>query len=418
MNKIKEFFKIVFENKKTKIMFCCAVMSLVLLITVTFAWFISIIDLPTGNITTGNLDIVVKGYNENGDFISTIITDDTYDLEDKDMVNINAPLVTINNWSSNSATTFYISLENSGSIDLDFALTFKINGTENDLANTGGFWYRIQKLNNNNLKYSLGKNTEGGKLEVGYLPKSAYYDDVIKDYITTSDKIVLCSDDCRDDNGVYNHICTEYNALSRNLVTLSHIAEYGTLDLSQSRRCIYRIDIGFRKDAVSERYETCKFDINGSVYATQVGAILNPDGVGEVFTVTDENSLNKAIENALPGDTIRLADKITYNGDLIINKCININTYGNDLIINGNLVYNFVSDHTLRFNLSSGGNIYVLVNGQAGGNFDLYAPNSEVVISGNNYKTNIYVEKEATLNATNAPSTMKFYNHIIKLTHQ
>lgn len=404
-HKINDFFKSVFSTKKTKVMFCFTVVSFLMLISVTFAWFISIIDLPNSQITTGNLDVVAKGYDKNGDFISTIITNKEYDETDPDMMNINAPLFEVDNWDANSVATCYISLENNGTINLDFSLTFKVNGRDEDLENLGGFWYRIEKLKNYELNYSLATYKNGTKLDVGYLPKSAYYDEVIKDYINKTNPIKLCDENCLLDSGEYSHVCTEHSATSRNLITLSHIAEYGSLDLQENRRCIYRVDLGFRKDAISERYTNVSLDINGSVYATQEGAIASPDGVGDLFNVTDEISLNKALENALPGDTVVLANPITYNGDLIINKCVNINTYGNDLTINGNLVYNYVSDHRLTLNLSSGGNIIVKSNGAAGGNLDINAPNSEVVIRGVSYKTNIYVEKDAILNATNAPET-------------
>lgn len=404
-NKIKEFFRIVFSEKKTKVMFCFAVMSLLLLITVTFAWFISIIDLPTSTIKTGNLSFVAKGYDENGDFISTIIGNEEYNKDDPDMININAPLFEIDNWTTNSATTSYISIENSGSIDLEYALTFTVNGNENDLENMGGFWYRIERLDNSKLTYSLGTYLDGTTLKPGYNPKCAYYDNVIKDYLTTASSVILCGDDCIKDDGYYEHICTEFNSLSRNLVTIDHLAEYGKLELEKENICIYRIDVGFRKEAIEQRYTNISLDISGEIYATQPGAILNPDGLGATITVTDEVTLNNALENALPGDTIVLGNKINYNGDLIINKCVSINTYGNDLVVNGNFIYNYISEHTLKLNLSSGGNIYVVSNGAAGGNFQINAPNSEVLITGNNYKTNIYVEKDAIFRATNAPST-------------
>ena len=100
-----------------------------------------------------------------------------------------------------------------------------------------------------------------------------------------------------------------------------------------------------------------------------------------------------------------MGDKITYNGDLIINKCVNITTYGNDLVVNGNLIFNFVSQHTLKINMTSGGNIYVKSKGEAGGNLEINTPNSEVLITGHNYITNIYVDKKANLAATDAQDT-------------
>lgn len=404
-NKIKSFFKTVFETRRTKIMFCLAVVSFLLLISVTYAWFVSMIELPHSQISTGKLDFVAKAYDDNGQFISTLLGDKEYDPNDPDMDKVNAPLFNIENWSSNSVETRYISIENSGTLDIDFNISFIVNDfTEDlhdDLENLGGFWYRIEQIEPQYLDYSLATYKDGTKLSVGYDPKSAYYDKVISKYLENPiHNVVLCSESCTQDNP-----CTEHSEFSRNLVTIDHFSKYGSLGVESNNRCIYRLDIGFRKDAIEERYTETKFQISGQIYATQKGAILHPDGVGSVFTVNDENTFKLALENALPGDTIVLGSKINYNGDLILNKCVNITTYGNDLVINGNFVVNFTSKHTFQINMSSGGSIYVQQKGAAGGNFELKVPTSEVVIKGHNYLTNIYVDKKVTINTTSADGT-------------
>lgn len=418
-SKIKSIFKTIFSSRKTRIMFCFTILSCLLLITVTCAWFVSMIELPHSTIETGNLDIVVKGYDSNGTFVSTIVTNKEYNKNDEDYINVNAPLFSLENLkcpslveedeNAISSGTCYISIENSGTLDLDYVLAFNVNGDSVDLRNIGGFWYRIERLNIPQDYYSLATDKNGVKLNAGYEPKKAYYDKVIQKYIGTVNKKVSCGPDCLNQDNTYTHNCMECDSQSRNLITLPYLSEYGSLDLNNDKRTIYRIDIGLRKDAIEDIYTNLAISINGEVYATQKGALVNPDGTGAIITVTDERSLDAAIDNALPGDTIQLGKTINYNGDLIFNKCLNINTYGNDLIINGNLIYNYTSKHTLKLNMSSGGNIKVLCKNEAGGNLQINTPNSEVVITGNNYITNLYVERDALLNATKAPETQGIY---------
>ncbi len=407
-----KMMKINFADKKIKIAFCTCILSIILLVSVSFAWFVSIIDLPQNEINTGTLDFVAKGYDAEGNLISLIGDDETYigsGIFTSEYIEkyYNKPLFNIENWSAGDATTVFISIEMSGTLDMDFSLSFVVSGLEEDLKNMGGYWYRVEKVKNNELDYiNKSIDIDGKELEIGYDPLKANYGEVIKDYMSKDDNaLVLCGDDCLQGT----HKCTEFDIMSRNLVTIDHLAEYGTLSdddrANNTHRCIYRIDLGLRKDAIEERYTNSHLIISGTLYGTQVGAINNPDGLGTVFTVTNDISLRDAIDKALPGDTIVLANMVKIDGDLIFNKCVNINTRGNDLIVNGNLIFNFVSKHVLKINLSSGGNIYVNAVNGAGGDLEVNTPNSEVLITGNSYTTNIYVEDEAYFNATNSLGT-------------
>ena len=91
-SKIKNFFKDVFSTRKTKIAFFACLLSCLLLIGVTFAWFYSVIELPQSEIKTGTIEYVVKGYDSEGNFISTII--DPKKITE-DTVNPNVPVVSI-----------------------------------------------------------------------------------------------------------------------------------------------------------------------------------------------------------------------------------------------------------------------------------------------------------------------------------
>ena len=143
-----------------------------LLVGVTFAWFVQIIELPQSSIEAGTLDFIARGYDEDGNFISNIIDGGEYDPEDPEKTN--APLFNITNWSSGSVATCYISLENTGSLDLEYALSFVVDGLPEHKENMGGFWYRVERLTSSEADTGLVCDKNGVQLDLGYNPQNAY----------------------------------------------------------------------------------------------------------------------------------------------------------------------------------------------------------------------------------------------------
>lgn len=394
---IKKIFREIFATRKSKLAFFACIVSFVMLIGVTFSWFYSIIYLPQSEISTGYIDYVVKGYDEYGNFISTIIDPNAVT---ESTVNPNAPLFNLNNLSANNYTTAYISIENSGPLDMEFSLKFNVTGTNEALENVGGFWFKVEELTS--LVYSNVTDANGNKIgEEDYDAKTANYEPVINDYYTKNGDIISCSKECIDNGST---LCTEHSPYSRNLSTLNTYATYGSLK-GTKKVTVYRIDIGLRSQATPIRYNGINLIISGEVYGAQVGGVNGNPGYNKIYTVIDSKTLDLAIENALPGDTIQLAEEINYFGDLIFNKCINIITYGHDLKIHGNLIFDFVTSYPLKLNLSYGGNIEVIKENSIGGDLQINTPNSNVQITGNNFLSSIYVYDDATFNVSNAPDT-------------
>lgn len=403
-SKIKNFFKYAKQTKKSRVLLMTTFMSIILLLSVTFAWFVSILNLYGNTISTGTIGLVAKGYDESGKLISTILEEGEYDENNPNIVSPKYPLFTISDWDANSSTSVYLSIEKTGTLDMDYSLTFSVTGTEKDLQNLGAFWYRIIEINEP-LAYNLATDMNGEKLAQNYLPLEANYSNVIAKYIETSGKVVICNETNCPDN---EHTCTERKKESSNMITMNRYSKPGTLTEANPRR-ILRIDLGVCRNAFPERYTNTKLSISGEIYGTQLGALENPDGIGLSYTATDETSLKEILDNALPGDKIILGSNITYNGDLIFTKCINLYTNGKKLTVNGNLIFNFVSKHTLNIDLSGGGDINVIKTQEgAGGDLEFNTPNSEVNISGSNFISNIYVSDDVRIDATNAINTDGF----------
>ena len=390
--KVKKFFKEVFSSRKTKIAFFACLLSCLMLLSVTFAWFYNVISLPQNQITTGTISYVVKGYDAEGKFISTII--DPEDITNT-TVNPNEPLFNLSGIGVNEYTTAYISIETTGSLDLEYSLNFKVNGSESDMLYIGGLWFKIEELDE--LDCSEVKDSRGNsKGDEEYDASLVDYTSIINPYATTSGEVIICDQKCKASN--YTQ-CTQHNILTKNLITMNSHIERGILNKNK-KATIYRIDVGMKNISLPQNYSGLNLVITGHVHGTQVGGIDDELG-GSIHKVIDAHSLDLAIENALPGDTIQLANSIAYHGDVILNKAINITTYGKTLTIYGNLICDYVSNYTVKFNMAQGGNIYVYKENGAGGQLNVNTPNSSLIIAGNNQSNNLYVEGKATINVTN-----------------
>lgn len=410
INSIKNFFKNINSNKKSKVLFISSICSIILLLTVTFAWFENTLSLPGNTINTGSLGFVAKGYDQDGNLSSTILEEGKYDENNTNIVYPNQPLFQVNNWEKGSYATSYLSLEmTNDSLDLDYQITFTVSADDDDLRNLGAFWYRIIEVDTN-IYWEEATNMEGNTLPINYDPMEANYSKVIKKYIDLGGVVIPCNDEnCKALDGTYEHSCTERDSQTSNMITINRASKYGSLKREgNNHRRILRIDIGVMSDALDQRYADVSLDISGKIFATQLGAIQNPDGIGTNYYATDESTLREHIDNALPGDNILLSSNIEIDGDLIINKCVNLYTNGKNLTIYGNLVYNYVSKHTLTVDMSAGGDIKVLQIDGAGGDVEFNTPNSQVNISGLNYISNFYVADEILIDATDALDTDGF----------
>lgn len=372
----------IFKISKTSIrVYITTLLSVFLLIGVSFAWYYSKVSLGGGGLSTGNIDFVAYGYDENGTLKSTMIPDGK---STSGYSNVNASIFAKENWKAGDASTAYISVERKGSIDIEFNVSFSASGADNVEANfmhLGGYWYEITEIT------SL---------------MTAQNDSSLATY-AAANKVILCSETQCPNN---KHTCTEKDGVGnyKNMSSILTTTTQGVIkkdDTIQKR--YYRIDYGVRKDATPSEYTNKKIELFAQVYVTQVGAIQNPDGIGIEYTVTTEAELKQAIIDSVPGDTIVFAADITYTGDLIINKALNLNLTSKTLTVKGNFTYNFTSAHTLKINLTGLGTIKVLMNGQGGGNFTFDTPNAQIEIIGSNTNGDLIVERNLTVSASNDP---------------
>ncbi len=344
----------------------------VLLVGVSIAWFTSQINLTGSTFATGTLEFKAYGYNSDGDLVTTIYPEGKIPEGDS---TANAPLFSDKDMRAGSVSTAFIAIENSGTLNLEYRLSFSVSehldSTNDDLVYLGGYWYQltdVTPLVTSDIKTFAGAN-----------------------------KAVPCnSTNCT----TSSHTCTEKNG-SQNLSTISKYSNKGIINAGSGTVHYYRLDYGVRADASINEYANRKFAVTASVFTSQVGALDEEAGFGVTRQVGSAEELDRALEQALPGDTILLLNNVTYNGDLIIKKCINFEAGGKTLTVNGNMIYDFVSTLPLEINLQGKGTIKVVASGAVGGNFTISAPKSQVELIGGNTAGDLLVGRLFTVDATN-----------------
>lgn len=349
-------------------------LTVVLLIGVSIAWFTSQINLTGSEFSTGTIEFIAYGYDANGSLVTTIYPEGKIP---EGVTNANAPLFSDTDMCAGSVSTAYIAIENTGTLDMEYKLSFSVsehlNTAKDDMIYLGGYWYSLVDIT----------NQVTGSLE---------------SYAVANKAVACTEDNCPGDA----HTCSEKNS-SHNLSTISQYSGGGKINANSDVLHYYRLDYGVRRDATPADYAGRKFAVNANVFTSQVGTIQDPDGgYGVTHYVTDVTTLETAINAALPGDTILLMNNVTYNGDLIIKKCINFEAGGKTLTVNGNMIYDFVSTLPLKINLQGKGTIKVLSNGAVGGNFTISAPKSQVELIGGNSAGDLLVGRYFTVDATNS----------------
>lgn len=342
-----------------------------LLVGVSIAWFTSQINLTGSQFSTGTIEVMAYGYNADGVLITTIYPEGKIPEND---TSSNAPLFDDDKMEASSVSTVYIGIKNTGSLDLKYKLSFSISEyltDSDDMVYLGGYWYSLVNITN---------QISGGDL-------AAY---------AAANKAVPCNET----NCATTHTCAEHTN-SHNLSELYKYASGGVINAGSDMH-YYRMDYGVRSGSTPTDYTSRNFAVNASIYTSQVGT---PDdesaGSGVTRQVSSAPDLDNAIKNALPGDTILLMNDITYNGDLVITKCLNFEAGGKTLTVNGNMIYDFVSTLPLTINLQGKGSIKVLDSGAVGGNFTISAPKSQVELIGGNTAGDLFVGRDLTIDATN-----------------
>lgn len=354
LNAVKGKFNILKKNAMLRTVLI-SVFALLLIFSVTLAWYINKVGLWGMEFNTGNIEFNTYVFAEDGKHLAGPVSSADED-ESKYM---NAPLMTLNNAQVGSTGTAYIVVESTGSLGIQYRIAFDITGrNDKSTAYLGGYKYNISKV---------------------------------------TDKVTF--------NGASNldvTRCPRPEKINDEIVTIDRNAVNGTIEDLNGYE-VYRVD--YTLVHKNEEYTGNSINIYFNIFATQIGGDFEDTAErGYTYYCSTREDIDRARVEAYPGDIIKLSADITYYGDLVFNKPVSLETNDFTLTVNGNLMYDYVLGNSLKLDAGGLGTVIVQCTKEGvGGNLQIKAPISEVTLVGaNSSNGDFIVEKNITVDATNA----------------
>ena len=321
----------------------------VFLIYDAYSWFYNEYVSKGTEIGLGTVEHIVNQYDKNGTLIGT----------EGDTVTV----VRETDLSNMFKNTRYIEIKNTGSLNIDYNLSFTLDGT---MSNAGVLYYRVIDIT----------------------------DEVLSSTVTSTNDTKLKAYAAL--NPTPENLETDALNPVSNLTTIPQIIIKGEIDKDkdddENNYRYFRIDYGMYQTVNSSLYSGASVSVHANVYCTQRGIDASLASEGQIWLVENESQFRDAVLNALSGDTIKLADDITIDGSVDFQRRVHLDTAGYNLHFTGDLVYDFVEMGKLKIDTSSGGKIDV------DGNLYINTPKSQIHIVGLNQNYDIFVGKEFTVN--------------------
>lgn len=344
------------QNGKAKFILIAS-LALLLIVTITLAWYINNVGLWGMEFHTGNIEFNTYVYDKDG----VRMVGPVSSAEEDQTGYMNAPLIPLQNAKVDTIATAYIVVESTGSIGIQYRIAFDITGrTENSTAYLGGYKYNVTKVTDT-VDFSGGDTMDVSRAPVPSITS-------IKDEVVTIDR----------------------NAVHGSIEDKNHFE-------------VYRVDFTLSEHA--EEYTGGGINIYFNIFATQLGGDFdNDEERGYTYYCSTKEDIDRAKVEAYPGDIIKLSSDIVYYGDLVFNKPVHLETNDFVLTVNGNLMYDYVLSNTLRIDAGGLGQIVVRCTKEGvGGNFQIKAPIGDVILIGSNASGGDFVvEKNMIVDATNA----------------
>lgn len=343
-NKFKNFTK----NKLTLKSAVLIVMFIIIGNSV-FSWFYNEYTSKGTFFGIGNIKCQISQYDSSGSFVGNV--DDI------------ATLIHEDNMGVTSRNSQFVEIENIGSLNVDYNITFQLDGLVSD---AGVMYYRFYDITD----------------QVKACAITAQYDTKLKAYAA--------------DNQLPADVEFDSSFPVSNLSTIKDAIVKGTINLdpnfTENNKRYYRIDYGMYSTANSSLYANESLSVHTNIYVTQVGANIRNTLGGEIWPVENELQFRNAVTNAVSGDTIKLNSDITIDGSIDISRRISIDANGYKLKITGDLVYDFVEAGELIIDTKGLGQIDI------DNRLYINTPKSKVHFIGENTSYDIYVGGLITLN--------------------
>ncbi|MDD2376708.1 MAG: leucine-rich repeat protein [Clostridia bacterium] len=350
-NYIYKLYNILKKFKVNELSFKALVVVVMLLLigNSVFAWFYNEYVSKGTFFGIGNIDCEINQYDNAGTFLG--------DIDDV------ATTIYETNLGVTSRNSKFIEIENIGSLDIAYNITFQLDGT---VANAGVMYYRFYDVTDSVKTYAI----------------TPEYDSKLKAYAAANplDESVEF-----DSSQPVSNLSIIGNSIKNGIIELD--AEF-----TENNKRYYRLDYGMYSTANTALYNGQTLSVHTNVYVTQVGAEIDGPLEGEVWQVGSELQFRNAISNAVPGDTVKLTSNINVDGSVNISRRLNIDTNGYKLAITGDLVYDFVEFGELIINTIGTGQIDI------GNELFINTPKSKIHFLGQNGVYDIFVGDKITLN--------------------
>ena len=345
----KPFRSTFYMSNKVKVRLAFVAILVMFLLAESVGWFYNEFLGSGALFQVGTLQHEVKQYDYEGEFVEDIGELSTIVYEE--------------NMGVTTKSSKYIEVANIGTLDMEFNITFFLDGT---IAEAGVMYYRIYEVTDEVYTYEIG----GG------------FDTKLKAY----------ADDNPIDPNIEN--CTIIPIKNMSLIASeiynSSIKIQNEADDPNPR--YFRLDYGMYESINSEHYSGSSIAVHASVYSTQFGKL---SGIGDevVWTVNNEAQMRSALDSAGLGDIIRLGQDFTLDGNINFYKNVNLDLDGYELTITGDLIFDYVDNRNLFINAVGTGRLNVH------NDLIINTPKSNVHIMGSNDAYDIYVGNTFKVNS-------------------
>ena len=308
----------------------------------SFSWFYNEYVGPGALFSVGRIEHEVKQYDGIGNFVTNVDPMSTIVYE--------------SNMGLTTRNSRYIEVKNNGTLDMDYNITFQLDGT---VGEAGVMYYRL---------YEVTSAVEGAIISIDHNTKLKAYADA---------------------NPIPSNIETDTVRPISNMTTVGNFVRKNSIRITgnnpDANPRYYRLDYGMYASVNSSLYSGKTISVHLNVYSTQYGLLSDQVGTEQVWSVLNQAEFRNAASSALPGDTIKLLQDITVDGTINFSNRINLDTNSHLLKITGDLVYDFVNFGSLLINTTGLGRMEVL------GNLYINTPKTEVHFLGSNSDNDVYV---------------------------
>ena len=324
------------NSKQKTIVVLALIVTLLLAVCVTFAWYTNRINVMNGKISLGKFDYEITLYDvDTANNTVDLLQTKAYDIEDSDKWSLSSQTVGVG-----SHTTKYqiVKVKNKAAFGIKAYeyLEYPSTVTPQQEALANYFYFRPFKLN-------ISGDASASDIE-SFLSTYQY---------TQSNKYPSASDIASPSTGI------TFGTIKNNAVAFD-------TDAVEGNTCSYYL-IGYCVDGLPDEMLTQSFDavtveVDPIVTIGQAnGPIPQTTSTSQVVYADTWQELRTAIASANNGDTIFLTRNIESPAatNLSITKAINLNLNGYTLTVHGDLVFNYKTTDARKLTVPSSSKLYV-----------------------------------------------------------